>query len=229
VDAYGRCNVTGLLHVNSPATKEDENNPHLEVYANDSGDFSSYTKIRFHQGNQYWGWLGYHGLERNTSGEFVFWDLNKKSESQVRTGNIVANGRIRSGNVRKAVSASDFQTTSVTDWRLVPGMEMSIALVSAAPVLVTFNASGVQCTSGDTGTMVQFQLLINGAQKALAHHEFDKAGWRIRDVFMVHLAALDPGVNSISVRWRINPGSPAASQAGVGQYSSTRSLCAIEL
>jgi hypothetical protein len=94
VDAYGRCNVTGLLHVNGPATKEDENKPQLEVYAPDSGDFSSYTKIRFHQGNQYWGWLGYHGLSKNDNGEFVFWNQNQSKVARIRCGDLAAKGAV---------------------------------------------------------------------------------------------------------------------------------------
>jgi hypothetical protein len=111
VDAYGRCNVTGLLHVNGPATKEDENKPQLEVYAPDSGDFSSYTKIRFHQGNQYWGWLGYHGLSKNDNGEFVFWNQNQSKVARIRCGDLAAKGAV----VRSIWAGSGNGPTEVGD------------------------------------------------------------------------------------------------------------------
>lgn len=93
----GGTRLGGLLTVQKNAIPESENNYHLEVFSPNTNDFNKYTKIRFHQSNQYWGWLGYHGLAQNTRGEFVFWDLNQNKEAAVRLGELKVTEKIEIG------------------------------------------------------------------------------------------------------------------------------------
>jgi len=91
----GDTRLGGALTMQTNAITEGENNYHLEVYSPDTGDFSKYTKIRFHQSNQYWSWLGYHGTSQNNTGEFVFWNLNQGREAKVRLGDLDVNGTLK--------------------------------------------------------------------------------------------------------------------------------------
>lgn len=92
----GNTRLGGLLHIQRDAILERENDCHLEIFSPNTNDTGKYTKIRFHQGNQYWAWLGYHGIAQNDTGEFVFWNLNQNKEAKVRVGDLSVNGEISS-------------------------------------------------------------------------------------------------------------------------------------
>ena len=82
----GTLTVTEQVRIQKNAIPEGTNDCQLEIFSPNTGKAQDYTKIRFHQHNQYYAWLGYHGLSANTAGEFVFFDLNAKKEAKVRTG-----------------------------------------------------------------------------------------------------------------------------------------------
>jgi hypothetical protein len=86
----GDTRLGGSLTVQRNAIPVTENNCNLEIYSPNTNDFSNYTKIRFHQSNQYWAWLGYHGTAQNSTGEFVFWNLNQGKEANIRVGDLQA-------------------------------------------------------------------------------------------------------------------------------------------
>lgn len=94
LDVVGSTRVSGSLQISQKPISESDNSYHVEIFAPDSGTPGDYTKIRFHQGNQYWAWLGYHGLSQNSSGEFVFWNLNQGREARARCGDLVAKGTV---------------------------------------------------------------------------------------------------------------------------------------
>ena len=94
LDVAGSARVSGSLQITQKTISESENSFHLEIFAPDSGAPGDYTKIRFHQGNQYWAWLGYHGLSQNSTGEFVFWNINQGKEARARCGDLVAKGNV---------------------------------------------------------------------------------------------------------------------------------------
>jgi hypothetical protein len=93
VDINGSLRAT-TAGISKNAYDEGENDYHLELYSPDTSNCKLYTKIRFHQYRQYWGWIGYHGLDGNNSGEYVFWNLNQKREARIRAGDIIARGAV---------------------------------------------------------------------------------------------------------------------------------------
>ena len=95
----GNSRFGGALSVHKGAIPESTNDYHLEVFSPNTNDFNRYTKIRFHQGNQYWAWLGYHGTAQNSNGEFVFWNLNRGREADLRVGTVTASKLVGDGAV----------------------------------------------------------------------------------------------------------------------------------
>lgn len=96
----GDTRLGGALTIQKNAIPSEENNYHLEVFSPNTSDSTKYTKIRFHQANQYWAWFGYHHTAQNNTGdgEFVFWNLNQGREAKVRSGELEVSGGIRAGN-----------------------------------------------------------------------------------------------------------------------------------
>jgi hypothetical protein len=89
----GTLTVTEQVRLQKNAIPEGTNDCQLEIFSPNTGKAQDYTKIRFHQANQYYAWLGYHGLSSaNQAGEFVFFDLNAKKEAHVRTGALTCTG-----------------------------------------------------------------------------------------------------------------------------------------
>nr|AIH14778.1 hypothetical protein [Hapalosiphon welwitschii UH IC-52-3] len=95
----GNSRFAGSLSVHKAAIPESTNDYHLEIFSPNTNDFRQYTKIRFHQSNQYWGWLGYHGTTQNSTGEFVFWDLNRGREADLKAGTVMASKLVGDGAV----------------------------------------------------------------------------------------------------------------------------------
>lgn len=92
LDVLGNTRIRGIAQTCATAIRQSENSMQLEVYSPDTKNSELYTKIRFHQHNQYWAWLGYHREISTGEGEFVFWDLNQERESKIRVGTIEAKG-----------------------------------------------------------------------------------------------------------------------------------------
>lgn len=119
----GDTRLGGSLTVQKGAIAEGANDFHLELYSPNSGSAANYTKLRFHQGQQYWAWLGYHGTAPNAAGEFVFWNLNQSREAAVRAGTVTAdqfvgNGAVVRGMIMMWSGAAD---NIPTGWALCDG------------------------------------------------------------------------------------------------------------
>lgn len=119
----GDTRLGGALTVQKNAIAEGENDFHLELYSPNSGSAANYTKLRFHQGNQYWAWLGYHGTAQNTAGEFVFWNLNQGREAAVRAGTVTADQFVGNGAVVRGMIMmwSGAANNIPTGWALCDG------------------------------------------------------------------------------------------------------------
>jgi hypothetical protein len=227
VDAYGRCNVNGLLHVNGPATKENENKPQLEVYAPDSGDFSSYTKIRFHQGNQYWGWLGYHGLSKNDNGEFVFWNQNQSKEARIRCGDLAAKGAV----VRSIWASSGNGPVEDQDMGRLNSRTLRVNKLFADTALRIVYCDNFRVSGNDAACRWEICVDDNPVKPPIYADRYELSGNRhIHGTVMGYAREVSPGVHVIQVWIVPHPHNPErVTDVATGWASSTWSLEAEEV
>lgn len=94
-----------LTENSDPATAHDQ----LEAYSSDTGNPALFTKIRFHQGNRYWGWMGYHALSTGATGEFYFKSYNTSLFTPLVAGSIRMN---EAAQTNYLAGATGIQSTS---------------------------------------------------------------------------------------------------------------------
>jgi hypothetical protein len=133
---------SGAVSVQKDAVLQATNEHHIEIFSGNTGDPYKYTKIRFHQLDQYWGWLGYHNSPSGNIGEFSFWDLKLGREARIRASGI---------------SSPMWKVTRLFDRRRGP-LPVEAQFTSNGGTLVVFTSGSGWRTSGG---MMSLQISID--------------------------------------------------------------------
>ena len=137
---------------------------------------------------------------------------------------LVASGKVSSGNEKTQAAAANSVTTTSTTWEDMANMSVTVT-TGDSPVLCLFKTGGVQINYAGGPAHGEFRLLIDGAQVAFTRHEFHNDGdHELRDVSLQWLTTVSAGAHTIKVQWRTEMGTLRASFFG-----DTRNLIVIEL
>jgi hypothetical protein len=227
LNVWGRCNVMGLAHINQAAIKEPENSCHLEVYAPDSGDVGGYTKIRFHQGNQYWGWMGYHGLSQNNLGEFVFWNINQGREARTRCGELVAKGAV----VRSVWANSGNGPNDENDMGRIVSRTLRVNKLFADTALRVFYCDNFRVNGDNVACRWEIRVDGNSVSPPIIADRYESQGNRhIHGTVMGYARGVSAGVHEIQIWLVAHPHNGGrATDVYTGWSGSTWSLEAEEV
>ncbi|MEN8218504.1 MAG: hypothetical protein ABFS56_19475 [Pseudomonadota bacterium] len=132
--------------------------------------------------------------------------------------------RLGEKKAREIKSATDEISTDATEWEDMPDMAIEIS-TNDNPVLVLFNAGGVQPASQQRGITSQFRLLIDDEQKAYTLHEYQYGGTQSRDVMLNWMGTLSKGTHTIQVQWRVEENQ----EIKACYKNANRNLMAVEL
>jgi len=131
-------------------------------------------------------------------------ELQRLGNEQQRLGNELerlGNEQQRLGKkAREIKNATDEISSAATEWEDMPDMAIEIS-TNDNPVLVLFNAGGVQPPIGNRQITGQFRLLIDDDQKAYTLHEYQLSQWASRDVMLNWMGILSKGTHTIKVQW----------------------------
>jgi hypothetical protein len=72
---------------------------HLELLSGNTGSSTNPVRIRFHQANQYWGFLAYNAFNQNGFGRFQFESLNGAGASVQLSGGLIMTGYSQVGYI----------------------------------------------------------------------------------------------------------------------------------
>jgi hypothetical protein len=126
---------------------------------------------------------------------------------------------------REIKSATNEISTVATEWKDMPDIAIEIS-TNDNPVLVLFNAGGVQPASQQRRITSQFRLLIDDDQKAYTLHEYQHGrGMQSRDVMLNWMGTLSKGTHTIKVQWRVEENQ----EIKACYKNADRNLMAVEL